>query len=1355
MGARNRQQTVGEFIRTEVLPKEMSVTEAAKKLGIGRPALSNLLNGNAALSSEMAMRLETTFGANRQELLDRQASQDEAQRRDAERTVPVSAYVPSFLIIKARQIEEWAANHLQARDHLPVLLRKLIHSTGRELRQVDFPGYDNAQRKGWDGWTEADAATPWIPAGSSGWEFGATERPERKANEDYTARLRAVPAAERAQTTLVFVTPRNWPGKNKWAKDKNAAGQWKAVRAYDASDLEQWLETSVSAQVWLAEQLTIPTEGFETLEQCWYRWASASKPPVTPEIFAPSIAAYKGVVRNWIQGPVDRPLVVTGDSKDEALAFISQILADADLGAQPRDLPVVFHAPQVLKKLLASTTPFIPIVASDEAERELGGAQRRHAIVVRPRNAVDSEPDIALDLLSHEAFEKALAAMGIQGDRAEQLARDSAQSPTILRRLLSDIDAVRTPAWAKDPDVARTLIPMIFVGAWHAQSNTDREALSGLAHRPYPDIEDDIARLLRFDDSPVWSVDQYRGVASKIDALFAVSGFVTATHLSDFFDLAKAVLSESDPALELPEDKQWMAGIYGKVRKNSAALRRGVCETLVILAVHGNNLFRQRLGIDVEARVSGLIRELLTPLTLEKLMSHESELRRYAEAAPDTFLALLENDLRQPEPVLLGLLKPADSGIFGGGCRRSGLLWALEQLAWKPQNLSRVTSILAQLSRTPINDNWANKPISSLGAIYFAGMPQTAAPVDVRIQALETLAKKFPDIAWEICTEQFSSHPGMRSFSQKPEWRNDAAGAGQPVSGRERYRFARKALDIALAWPNHDGQTLGDLVESLHNIPDDQERVWALLDAWADETTDEEAKAALRERIRRFAFTRRGRAGGIDETMRERARQASAKLEPRDPVVRHTWLFLKHWVEESAEEIDSDDVDYTKRGERIHQQRLAAMKEIWSEKGLDGALVFLPKTEAPGVIGHYLGLSVAEPPAVAKIVLTLLMTPPDASGRTDGFLQGFLQAVDATYRTTILETIAANFDPDTAARLFRCAPFGDLTWRLLDAQKPEVQQLYWERVLPQWNQHTDAELNELVDRLLAVNRPRVAFSAVHMDPERIETDRLKRLLLALPHGSEPEGTFRFQSYHLAQALNALDQRAGVTREEMAQLEFLYLRALDDSEHGIPNLEAQVAASPVMFVQAVAYAYKRSDDREDPPEFRIDDPERRSAVALSAHQLLDRISRIPGTENGVVDPEKLRAWLVEARRLCVEFGRVDIGDQRLGMLLCKAPAESDGSLWPCRAVCEAMEAVASEHIGIGFEVGTHNSRGVYSRGPGGDQERELAAKYRALAQKASIEYPFVSSVLENIASSYERQADREDSEAKVMKRLRHQ
>ena len=83
---------LGDHIRKHVIPKGMSVTTAAKKLRIDRPALSNLLNGNAALSPEMAMRLEMTFGADRQDLLDRQERQDKEQRREAERTVPVSHY---------------------------------------------------------------------------------------------------------------------------------------------------------------------------------------------------------------------------------------------------------------------------------------------------------------------------------------------------------------------------------------------------------------------------------------------------------------------------------------------------------------------------------------------------------------------------------------------------------------------------------------------------------------------------------------------------------------------------------------------------------------------------------------------------------------------------------------------------------------------------------------------------------------------------------------------------------------------------------------------------------------------------------------------------------------------------------------------------------------------------------------------------------------------------------------------------------------------------------------------------------------------------------------------------------------
>lgn len=53
----------GETLREDVLPAlGLSVTDAATELGVTRPALSRVLNGRAAISPEMALRLERWLG---------------------------------------------------------------------------------------------------------------------------------------------------------------------------------------------------------------------------------------------------------------------------------------------------------------------------------------------------------------------------------------------------------------------------------------------------------------------------------------------------------------------------------------------------------------------------------------------------------------------------------------------------------------------------------------------------------------------------------------------------------------------------------------------------------------------------------------------------------------------------------------------------------------------------------------------------------------------------------------------------------------------------------------------------------------------------------------------------------------------------------------------------------------------------------------------------------------------------------------------------------------------------------------------------------------------------------------------
>ena len=88
----------GQFLRTEVVEAySLSVTEAAKALGVSRPTLSSLLNAKADLSGDMALRFEKAFGVDMETLMRMQNSYDIAQTRCREKKIRVKRYTPLAL----------------------------------------------------------------------------------------------------------------------------------------------------------------------------------------------------------------------------------------------------------------------------------------------------------------------------------------------------------------------------------------------------------------------------------------------------------------------------------------------------------------------------------------------------------------------------------------------------------------------------------------------------------------------------------------------------------------------------------------------------------------------------------------------------------------------------------------------------------------------------------------------------------------------------------------------------------------------------------------------------------------------------------------------------------------------------------------------------------------------------------------------------------------------------------------------------------------------------------------------------------------------------------------------------------
>ena len=86
----------GEFIRAEVLdPLGLDVEKAAHILGVRRATLFDLVNGEAGVSPEIALRIEKAFAVDMDTLLRMQAWWDSHTMREKAETITVQRYVPS------------------------------------------------------------------------------------------------------------------------------------------------------------------------------------------------------------------------------------------------------------------------------------------------------------------------------------------------------------------------------------------------------------------------------------------------------------------------------------------------------------------------------------------------------------------------------------------------------------------------------------------------------------------------------------------------------------------------------------------------------------------------------------------------------------------------------------------------------------------------------------------------------------------------------------------------------------------------------------------------------------------------------------------------------------------------------------------------------------------------------------------------------------------------------------------------------------------------------------------------------------------------------------------------------------
>ncbi|WP_131655672.1 hypothetical protein [Methylocucumis oryzae] len=676
----------------------------------------------------------------------------------------------------------------------------------------------------------------------------------------------------------------------------------------------------------------------------------------------------------------------------------------------------------------------------------------------------------------------------------------------------------------------------------------------------------------------------------------------------------------------------------------------------------------------------------------------------------------------------------------------------METLAWSPKQFPRVALILAKLAHVPIPGNWGNSPKKSLLGLFRSWLPQTAASIEQRIATLDMLINKEPEIAFNLLDSLVNTYPDTATPASRPKWRNDDAGFGRGVTHEDYQKMQVAAADRLLTLAAMQPLRIVCLLEKISIFDEEYtEKTLDLLKPYANQDAPDEDKELIRNALRCSIHRDRNYSDKDEETLDKELNvieQLYQCLEPRDLLIRHRWLFAHAWphIHQRVKGLNLD-----KQTEIVTQLRFDAIKEIHFALGLDGIEKFTALCGDSYWVGVTVaGLDIAED----KLVKWIFDKSGDfaAENPFTRAVNGLLNRFDCSKALTITASVIdlgkiSGWDANTIAQFLLLAPLCIEAWKTVENYGHEVINAYWSAFPSTYWGRDENTLDFVLQHLLAVNRPRSALQICQFDFHKSDAALIAEMLERFLHGEESDGPL-LDSYRIGEALEYLQTSPIINKAQLLRLEFAFFPALGyGHEQQAKTLYEGIMSDPALFTQLLCILYKPLSDEHKHALTEVE-----KATAETAWQVLRACKRLPGLlTDGSIDPQIFTEFIDRTRELCRAEDRLEVCDSTLGEILAYAPQGQD-NIWPCQPVRDYLDRNELVGMRYGFLIGLRNKRGVTMRLPdeGGGQERSLADYYRQQAQALSYTHINLAATLENLASDYEWDGQREDVDASLQK-----
>ncbi len=1246
----------------------------------------------------------------------------------------------TFFNITADELERWCSFSLTAPSDLPTLVRRLLLETTNPIK-LDIRSGVGTRLRGFDCHLEVRKVVPCLPDGEAVIEMGTNQDVKTKAEEDYKKRTGQTTAFAKKDVAFIFVTPRRWSGKQDWINEKKKDGVWKEVSVIDADDFEAWLIEAPATNLWLSKVIGKRNTGLALLCDQLEEFFGSTNPPLTASLMLGERNREREELVKLLTSD-NGYIYISGKDKREAKMFAASVMQSESNAVELEALfskSVCIASADDWRSFVSLYSDCLLIPEFDDPLAIANPGQNRVLIPLDATDVdkVDRNKAVFLPKMKTSILREELKKLGVEDNRAERMASDAHGSISVLSRMISKVPKLTDPTWASES----LLVPLVLIGNWDGSNVDDAQCVEEATGKKYDDVQRFLSEIINQPDSPLEKVGSVWRWLSREQAWHSLKKYFTKTTIQKVLELCQTSLGEIDPRFTLPEEERWMANVKGAKRMHSDVLRKSLANTLPMLACISNHANQQ---IDDYQNI--------VDVSVQKIFSHDNSFKLWssignllpllAEAAPSVFLEIIEKAVKDHPNEFIQLMKD-EHGAFGfGSCLHSGLLWALETLAWSDRYLARASLLLARLHKLDPGGRWANRPLESLREIYTGWFPQTAASLNDRLASLDYLILKEPKVANELLAALVPTGMDTVGRTSYPTWRDWRSTWQEGADKQEAQNFFME-VKKRLTENSIDPKVVANLIERLLSFGlDDREKIYLQIEQQSPEEWSSDERRNVMSKIRHFVHWRRAYAhkdSPIAEGELSRLESIHNAIGASNPILSHDWLFSSR--PDNFDVVPGLGWDAQQKAADVHRD--AAAKEVHDEflttENTATILGLIHVVDNVTQFGYWFAKHDKDNAAIRKLLSTI-------SGDVEQeryFFHGYARykAQDDRARWFDFVRSLKSQSGEIIKAFLVASPFDKQTWDFVKSLGAETDRDYWAAVYPQYGSTAENEGQMAVERFVEAKRGLPAAHIVNRTiPEKglgewsVET--LLKILecSAIEIGKSGKQIDTMDAYYLEDIIARL-QDSKTDRDKLIRMEFTYLPMLTHGEVK-PKLLYEEMLKTEFFLDVLKRVYKRKDDIDDVPK------ENRRSAAKLCFELLHNW-------NGYPEKSVLSEWTSEVRKLCGECSRQEIGDEEIGRVLARVPADEDG-VWPPKQVTDIIESTESDHIEIGFSTEIYNSRGTTSRGleDGGVSEREIEKKYRELSERFKHQ-PRVAKLMDYIADHYKNDAKYHDQDSDLL------